>query len=207
MKLVIFGSSGGTGQELVKQALAQGHGVTAFVRDSTKLDVPRHEHLQIAVGDVRDRNAVQNAVAGQDAVLVALGAHTRRSTVRYEGTRNILDAMQDTGVRRLICVSSMGVGDSWPQLPFGMRVLVKIFLKHAFLDHDKQEQAIRASDLEWLIVRPGGLTNGAHTGQYHAGDPRGKKRRLQISRADVADFMLHQLTANTYLHKMPSLTY
>ena len=112
MKLIVFGATGGTGQHLVKQALAQGHMVTAFVRNPAKFGVS-HPGLRIVQGDVLDAASVEQAVSGHDAVLAALGAPARDTNkVRSEGTRNIISAMEKTGVRRLVCQTSLGYGDS-----------------------------------------------------------------------------------------------
>jgi putative NADH-flavin reductase len=209
MKLVIFGSTGGTGRALVQQALQESHRVTAFARNPAKLEGLEHTNLQVLSGDVLDRAAVENAVAGQDAVLSTIGAGAERTTVREEGTRNIVEAMQTAGVRRLVCQSSLGVGDSRANLSFFTNyVIVSFFLRHAFADHERQEAVVRRSSLDWTIVRPPHLTNGPRTGVYRHGfgvTERGIEGR--ISRADVADFMLRQLADDQYLHQAPGLSY
>ena len=209
MKLLIFGSTGGTGRELVKQALDQGHSVTAFARQPAKIEDLQHPSLQVVSGDVLDPAAVESAVTGQEAICSALGAGAGRTTLREEGPRNIVESMQGSGVKRLICQSSLGVGDSRANLPFFTRyIVVGIFLRHAFADHERQEAAIKQSSLAWTIVRPPHLTNGPRTGSYRHGFST-TDRRLQgkISRADVADFMLKQLTDDTYLHQAPGISY
>jgi len=209
MKLLVFGSTGGTGRELVKQALAQGHEVTAYARHPAKLGDKKHPSLQVARGDVLDPVAVEQAVAGHDAVLCAIGAGAGRTTLREEGTRNIVRAMEKGGVRRLVCQSSMGVGDSRANLGFLTKyVIVPVFLRHAFADHERQEAVVKASALDWTIVRPPHLKDGPHTGTYRHGFPTTDTGiQGKISRADVADFMLKQLTDNTYLHQTPGVSY
>jgi putative NADH-flavin reductase len=209
MKLIIFGSTGGTGRELVKQALEQNHDVTAFARTPSKLDDLKHERLNIIQGDVLDAGQVEEAVSGHDAVLSAIGGGPKQKTIRQDGTRHIIGAMEKSGVRRLISESSYGVGDSREALPFITRlILVHLFLKNAFADHEKQEEIIRQSDLDWTIVRPVYLTNGPHTGVYQHGFAN-KDRKItgKISRADVADFMLKQVKDDTYLKATPGLSY
>jgi putative NADH-flavin reductase len=209
MKLLLFGSTGGTGRELVKQALAQGHEVTAYARNPARLGDLTHPSLQVLRGDVLDSAAVEQAVPGHDAVLCAIGAGAGRTTLREEGTRNIVRAMEKAGVRRLICQSSMGVGDSTANLGFLTKyVIVPVFLRHAFADHERQEAAVKASALDWTIVRPPHLNDGPHTGTYRHGFP-GTDTGIQgkISRADVADFMLKQLADNTYLRQTPGVSY
>jgi putative NADH-flavin reductase len=116
MRILIFGSTGSVGRQLVEQALAQGHVVTAFARDPAKLDI-KHANLRVVQGDVMDFASVEKAVQGQEAVLCSIGAG-RKGTVRSKGTRHIVRAMESAGVRRFICQTSLGVGDSWGNLNF-----------------------------------------------------------------------------------------
>ncbi len=209
MNVLIVGSTGGTGRQLVEQALAQGHRVTAFARNPAKLDV-QHANLHVVRGDIMDGAAVADAMRDQDVVLCALGVPAlNKNTVRADGTQQIIDAMEKTGVRRLICLTSLGYGDSQEVLPWHMKyIVVPFFLRHAFADHEVQETYIKQSQLDWVIVRPGNLTNGARTGVYrHGFAPTDKAIKLKVSRADVADFMLKQLTDDTYLHQTPGLSY
>ena len=209
MKIAVFGATGGTGQELVKQGLDQGHDVVAYARNPEKLKDLTHEKLKIVQGDILDPVAVESAVEGQDAVLSTIGAGAKRTNLREEGTRVIIEAMQKAGIRRFICQSSFGVGDSRKDLPFFTRyIIVGIFLRHAFADHERQEPLIKKSNLEWTIVRPPYLTHGVLTGNYQHGLTwSGMKNKSKISRADVADFMLKQLTNTTYLHQTPWVSY
>ena len=209
MKLVVFGSTGSTGRKIVDLALARGHEVTAFARKPEALGLP-HPKLRIAQGDVFDVAAVERAVQGQDAVLSALGTPARtKNTVRSEGTRNIVRAMEKVGVRRLISLSSLGIGDSRPMLPFVYKALVvPFFLRQGFAEHELQEENIRHSNVDWTIVRPGAYTNGALTGDYRHGlADKHATTKAKISRADVADFVLKQLGDSLYLHKAPWLSY
>jgi putative NADH-flavin reductase len=209
MKLLIFGSTGGTGRELVKQALEQGHSVTAYARNLTKLDEIQHASLQVVRGDVLDPAGVESAVAGKEAVLSTIGAGAGRTSLREEGTRNIVKAMEKAGVERFICQSSLGVGDSRANLRiFTKYIIVTIFLRHAFADHERQEAVVKQSSLAWTIVRPPHLRNGPRTGAYRHGFPTTDTRiKGNISRADVADFMLKQLADDTYVHRTPGVSY
>ena len=210
MNLLIFGSTGGTGRQLVEQALTQGHTVTAFARTPAKLALA-HPNLSVWQGDVLDFADVEQALQGQDAVLSALGAPaTQHDTLRSEGTRNITRAMAQRGVRRFICLTSLGLGDSRAALPFSYKYLiVPLFLRQAFADSELQEACIRQSPLDWTIARPGTLTNGPRTGVYRHGFQANETRglKIKISRADVADFMLKQLQDATYLRQAASLSY
>ena len=209
MRLLIFGATGGTGRELVKQALDQGHHVVAFARNPAKIDDIQNANLQVVRGDVLDETVVERAVAGKEVVLSTIGTGAGRSTLREDGTRNIVKAMAKTGVRRLLSLSSLGVGDSGGNLRFFTKhIVVGVFLRHAFADHERQEAVVRQSSLDWIIVRPPRLRDGPRTGVYRHGFPTTDKTISgEISRADVADFMLGQLTNDTYLHETPGVSY
>ncbi len=208
MKIVVFGATGGTGRLIVEQALALGHAVTAFVRDPARMNVA-HPNLRLVQGDILDPAAVIQALQGQDAVLCALGMPLmNKDGLRAAGTRNIIDAMQTCDVRRLICLSSFGVGDSYALLPISYRFLVApLVLRHVLADHARQETYIRDSDLDWTIVRPVNLTDGPAAGVYLQGTQRPNRRlKMKVSRADVAAYMLEQLDGG-YLHQTPYLSY
>ncbi len=210
MKLIIFGSTGGTGRQIVTQALEQGHDVTAFARSPEKFD-QKHEKLQVIKGNVLDFAAVENAIQGQDVVLCTLGlpAVMDKSNLRANGTKNIIRAMEKTGVKRFICQSTAGVGDSSDTLPFLMKYLIVPFmLRRVWADHEIQENHIKESQLDWIIARPAALTDGEHTGSYQHGFTADNKTvTSKVSRADTADFMLKQLADNDYLHKASCLSY
>jgi putative NADH-flavin reductase len=209
MKLVIFGATGTVGRQVVEQALEQGHTVTAFARNLAKLDI-QHPQLGFAQGDVMDASAVEQVIRGQDAVVCVLGAGKQlKSTIRSEGTRQIIQAMEKVGMRRLICLSTLGTGDSWGNLDFYWKyVMFGFILRQVFADHERQEALVRNSNLDWTIVRPGALTDGPLTGQYRHSFPSSDRNiALQVSRADVADFILKQLSDQSSLHQTPSLSY
>jgi putative NADH-flavin reductase len=209
MKLLVFGATGGTGRAIVDQGLDQGHVVTAFVRNPAALTT-QHERLKLAQGDVLDYPSVEAAVQGQEAVLSALGVRVlKKNTVLSDGTKNIIRAMEQHGVRRFVCESSLGVGDSKGQLGWLFNsVIIPLFLRNVFRDKEVQEQSITQSGLDWIIVRPAALTNGPRTGVYRSGfGPTDRTIKARIARADVADFMVKQLTDNTYLRQTPGLSY
>ena len=210
MNLLIVGATGGTGRALVEQALAQGHSVTAFARKPRKVRTT-HERLTIMEGNVLDYASLDRAVKGKDAVVSALG-HKRwliKTTILSEGTRNIMAAMEKQGVKLFICESSLGVGDSWGRLGlFYTLFIIPFIIFFYFRDKARQEQFIKESSLDWVIVRPGQLTNGRKRGVYRHGQDVGSYIfGARISRADVADFMLEQLTDNSYIQKSVSVAY
>lgn len=210
MKLLIIGGTGGTGRELIKQALEQGHDVTALVRNPESVTIinPR---LTIIKGNVLDYAGVEKAVTGQEAVLSALG-HKRffiYSTILSEGTRNIIRAMEAHDVKRFICITSLGINDSRFKLGLYYTLFViPVITFFYFLDKSKQEKLITSSKLDWTIVRPAQLFNGKRKGDYKHGQEVGSYILTKfISRADVADFMLNELKEMRYLRRAPGVGY
>jgi putative NADH-flavin reductase len=210
MKVIVFGSTGTIGKHLIEQSLNEGHHVTAFLRDSGKLENIKRKNLSLFEGDVLNKINVESAIENHDAVIIALGAgKDRKSTIRSQGTKVIIEAMKTKGVKRLICNSTLGVGESNNNLNFFWKhIMFGWFLKKAFLDHVLQEKYVKESGLEWTIVRPAAFTDGQKTSTYkHGFDSNDKSTQLKISRADVADFIINQLNNKNYLHKTPGLSY
>jgi putative NADH-flavin reductase len=250
MKILVFGATGGTGRQIVQQALEQGHVVTAFARDPRKIAL-KNDNLRVVQGDILKPDTVDAAVAGQDAVLSALGIRipvrivllivvacqiivrmvalsrpaalfvelgvpilailllSRRKTTLSDGTRNIVRAMERAGIKRFVCETSLGVGDSkWKLGVFHNLVAMPLFLRNVFADKEEQERIIASSSLDWVIVRPAALTNGPQRHAFRAGSDVGHRFvPSRISRSDVAAFMLKQLTGGEYLRKTPGLAY
>jgi putative NADH-flavin reductase len=207
-RILIVGATGGTGRELVSQALERGHLVTAFVRTPKRVGA-RHQRLAVAQGDVLDYGSLDAAVVGQGAALSALG-HKRwfyPNRILSTGTRNLVRAMETKGVRRLVCETALGIGDSRGRAGLYYTLFVAPFvLPFYFRDKERQEEIIRASPLDWVIVRPGRLTNGRRRRRYRHGSDVGHWLwTCRISRADVAEFMLRQLGDDTYLRRSPGV--
>jgi uncharacterized protein YbjT (DUF2867 family) len=209
MRVLVIGATGGTGRELVQEALAQGHQVTAFVRDPAKLRA-EHANLRVAKGDVLDYATVEAAMRGQEAVLSALGHRLffYPNRIQSEGMRNILRAMKAGDVPRLICETALGMGSSVGRLGLPHTFfIVPLILPFYFWDKIRQEELIMASDRDWVIVRPGLLKNGPARGTYRYGPEAGNYFwPIPISRADVAGFMLKQLSDDAYLGLAPGIS-
>lgn len=205
MKIALFGATGGAGQQIIAQALESGHVIQALVRDPARLS-HQNPNLSLITGDVLDPAAVAQTLAGADAAIVSLGNTANNPDwIVSNGTHVIIEAMKPRGPRRLVVITSLGVGDSKDQVPFAFKMLMKTVIKKPMEDKERQEQIVRASGLDWTIIRPGGLTNGPRTGQYRFGlDP--KITAGQVSRADVAAFTLRQLDDMTFLHQAPAIT-
>src|SRR5918997_3037500 len=219
MRLVIFGPTGGTGRRLMERAIAEGHEVTALVRNPSRMRA-RHRRLKIIVGDVFDAAKVREAVAGNEAVISVLGSrqpsnplHPRRPGDPHgpvsAGSANIIAAMKEHGLRRFVCQTAWGVGESKqdPDLAgaFFMKVLVPPLLRDEYADKEAQEKLVFESDLDWTIVRPMILTNGPWTNDYRASVDLKPGRRPYISRADAADFLMSQLADDAFLRKTPAI--
>lgn len=211
MKIVIFGAAGATGRIVVERALEQGHEVTAFDRHTAPLTI-QHPKLKLVQGDIFNLSQVEAAIAGQDAVISVLGVRPGVTIpVCSEGTKNIIAAMEKSGVKRFISQSAFAVAaldGEWREvlyLPFILPFFPKV--KAMFADKVVQEQEILHSDLDWIIVRPAKLTDGPGRGEYKVHDPLLIGPGAKISRADVADFLLKQVNDDTYLHKIPRLKY
>jgi putative NADH-flavin reductase len=209
MNIIVFGATGPSGRLIVEQALEQGHDVTAVARNPDAVKI-QNEKLTVVKGDILDPSAVENAISGKDAVLSALGVRKLgKNTILSDGTKNIITAMEKHGVKRLVCMTSLGVGDSKDQPAWVFRAIIRpLLLRNVFIDKEEQERLVKASHLDWIIVRPAGLTNGPRTGVYRdwIGEPS-SPITSRISRADVADFMLKQLTDDTYLRRTPGQSY
>ena len=208
MRVTIFGANGRTGQQLVEGALAAGHSVTAFVRDPAKLATGA-ERLRIVQGDALDAAAVEEAVRGQDAVLVALGhAANSPKDVLTRGTALILAAMQRHDVRRLVGLTGAGVADPNDQPKLLNRLIAGLLRRlqpELLADSERQVALIRASELDWVIVRVPRLTDRPATGRWRVGYV-GRDIGPLISRADAAAFMLQHLEDDTWLLKAPAIS-
>jgi putative NADH-flavin reductase len=207
-RVLIVGATGGTGRQLVTQALERGYVVTALVRDPSRLQVD-HRHLTVIQGDVLDARSVEAVMRGQEAVLSALG-HKRYfypTRILSDGTRNILRAMDVHSVHRLVCETSLGIGDSAGRLGlYYTLIVIPLILPFYFWDKTRQERLIAGSNVEWVITRPGVLTDGNKRGSLRRGGGVGSfLLTRRISRADVAEFMLDQLESDTYLRTAPGV--
>lgn len=207
MKIVVFGASGGTGQELVRRGLRQGHEVTAFVRNpASMIGVPG---LRVAAGDARDGAAVAAAVHGQEAVLSALGSRSLRdSTLLPDAMAGILAGMRQHGVKRLIVLGAAG---AWPGASSKVSGVGKVIvgllrltlLRNAFAAQRAMQTLIHASDTEWTVVQPPFLTNAPGREKYRVDGEGLPPRGMRIARADVAAFMLAQLGSAEWVRKSP----
>jgi putative NADH-flavin reductase len=189
MKLVVFGSTGGLGKQIVNQALAEGHEVTAFARNPLAIDV-NHALLKVFQGDVSDPKSVEDVIEGKDAVISALGVGSswRSHGLMEQSMPIIARAMERQLVDRLIFTS--GIVRKLDQVSFLPRTIMRIMLSDQIRDKRAGEVLLRKSKVEWTLIYPTILTNGPLTGQYRSGTRLELRGFPKISRADVANFIL-----------------
>jgi putative NADH-flavin reductase len=193
MRLTIFGATRNTGKHVMEQALAAGHEVIAVARNPAAITL-EHDCLHLVKGDVVEFPTIQSAVRGSDAVISTIGVTGNAPTTLYsEGTANIIRAMEMASVRRLICLSASGLDPGpWWQQHLAKPLLWAMF-KHGYSDMLVMESIVKQSDLDWTIIRPPRLTDGARTDHVHEAINQQLKRGWKISRADLAAYILAQL--------------
>ena len=205
MKILVLGATGGTGRLIVRDALVKGHSVVALVRSKASADLPGVDMIE---GDARDEGTLTRALGGCNAVISALGTGMgfRKVDLLAVATRALVTAMTRNGVRRLVCISALGVGDSHGHggVVFD-RLFQPLLLRHAYEDKARQESAICASSLDWVVVRPARLTDDPARGSVRAVTDLAAVKGGKIARADVARFVVEQLTTDTWLRRTPVL--
>lgn len=207
MRLAIFGATGGTGLEVTRQALEHGHSVRVLVRNPNRMPLT-NANMRIVLGSVLDHESVTKTVLGSDAVLSCLGQgknllrNTRTVSV---GTHLIVEVMKEQGVRRLVVESAFGAGESLAQASMAQRFLFATLLWAPYEDKNLMEPEVKASGLEWTIVRPTMLSNGERTGRYVA-EAGMRPRVAVVTRADVATAMLLAVEDRLWVGEAPTVT-
>ena len=208
--LLIIGASGGIGRHAVRIALQEGHRVRGLSRSAGPIDGAGPEFEPVA-GDATDADTVARALDGIDGVILTVGLKPslRRTLLPVslfsDSTRAVIAAMEATGVRRLVAVTGFGAGDSQAALSLPERLAHRLALGRAYDDKTRQEELIRASTLDWLIVRPTILTHGRGGGRYRVLRTQAEWRNGLIPRADVASFVVREAAAPTLVQETPVL--
>jgi uncharacterized protein YbjT (DUF2867 family) len=203
MKVLVLGATGGTGRLIVRDAMARGHSVVALVRSAASADLAG---VAVIGGDARDEATLMRALDGCNAVISALGTGMgfRKVDLLAVATRALVLAMTRKGVRRLVCISALGVGDSRGHGGFVFdRLFQPLLLNQAYQDKERQETEIRASSIDWVIVRPAMLTDDPARGRVRSCTDLAGIKGGKVARADVAAFAVEQLTTNTFLGQTP----
>jgi uncharacterized protein YbjT (DUF2867 family) len=201
MKVLIVGANGKTGRALAQLACELGHDVTAFVHHEPAQPLACARILQ---GDARDPQLLEAATTGQQAIIDTIGTRKPflKTTLETDAARLLIDAMRRHSIRRIVAISSLGVGDSIVNVPFLYRALMPVFFRGAIPDKEGMEAQLRQSGLDWTIVRPAGLTDGPQTGSVQVIPPSSRRHVRRIARADVAAFILHHLTDEASYQKV-----
>ena len=207
-RVLIVGASKGIGLEATKQALATGHAVRALSRSASSIHLS-NDRLQKIPGDALNAADVGTALQGVDVVIqtlgVGLGDLFQPVSLFSTATRVLIEAMTSHGIKRLICVTGFGAGDSRASISCLQRIPFQVVFGHAYADKSEQERLIKESSLDWTIVRPGVLTNAAPSGRYKILETAAEWRNGIISRADVADFLVRLIDDPSYVRKAPVL--
>ncbi|MFE5910277.1 NAD(P)-dependent oxidoreductase [Streptomyces wedmorensis] len=216
MKLLLFGVTGGTGAQLLTQALGAGHQVTAVARRPARVPVTdAGARLTVVAGDVLAPEGWRRAVPGHDAVLSCLGSTDRKhpTTVYSEGTRNIVEAMREAGVGRLVCLSSAGL-EITPDVPLPQRLVTRYVIqrlyRHGYADMARMEGFLAsapAGGTDWTVVRPPMLTDGPLTGRYRTAENGHLDRPKSLSRADLAHCLLTRVDDDRAHHAVVEVAY
>ena len=203
MRVTVFGATGGIGQRIVEQAMAEGHDVRALVRDPSKAIEPG---VTITVGDLTNAEAMARAVEGSGAVIWAVGASRNRVdqvSLFETGARNLVAAMDRHGVRRLVALSGAGITVDGERKPLRGRVMsafVGLIVRHVVESKRREYLVFRDSGLEWTLVRPPRVVEGGPTGRCVSGPTLGGAK---VTQGDLAEFMVGQLADRSYIRAAP----
>jgi uncharacterized protein YbjT (DUF2867 family) len=208
-KILVLGATGGTGRLIVAQSLARGYDVTALVRSPGKAkSLPG---AKLVVGDAREPKVLREALRGRDAVVSALGTPAspfREVTLLSEVTRTLVGAMRDEGVARLVAVTGIGAGDSRGHGGFAFdRLILPLLLRHVYADKDRQEDIVRQSGLDWVLVRPTVLSNKPGRGAVRALVDLAGFHGGSVAREDVSRFVLDQVETDAWIGRTPLITW
>ncbi len=209
MKILVLGATGATGRLIVANAVAKGYEVVALVRSKAKaMDLMGSELIE---GDACDPAVLTRAIIGCDAVISSLGTAMspfREVTLLSTATRALVGVMVEQNIRRLVCITGLGAGDSRGHGGFFFdRLFLPLMLRKVYEDKNRQEDAIRASTLDWTIVRPTVLNDKPARGGVRALTDLSGVHGGTIARSDVAEFVLQQLTTAKWLREAPLITW
>jgi putative NADH-flavin reductase len=202
-KIIVFGGTGDVGQIVVQKLLENGQSVCVLTRQEKETQT----NLTFQVGNVLDLKTVEKIINQDDKIIVALGFNNSSLDTMSKGTANIISAMKKNGAKRLVCLSAQGAGDSWDYMPdeFKKMVLGNEILKASFKDHGIQEEIVKKSQLTWTIIRPTEITGSEETSTFTINNPS-ETSTYQISKFDVAHFIVAEISEDNYLNQIAMIT-
>jgi uncharacterized protein YbjT (DUF2867 family) len=216
MKVLLLGATGRTGRLVLEELLHQKHQVHALVRDRSRVHVAA-ENLQIFEGDTRSAQSVYEAMRGCDVLINVLNV-SRKSDFPWarlrtpecflsETMQNVINIAGTIGLKKLILCSAWGVHETKYHVPLWFRWFINNSnIGKAYRDHERQEERLRASDINYVIVRPVGLTNLKTPGKVRVTTNNNPRPRLLISRSDVAKFLVNQIYDQTFLQQTVTIS-
>ncbi|MBB5620365.1 putative NADH-flavin reductase [Pedobacter cryoconitis] len=207
MNITIIGASAGIGLATVEQALAKGHKVTALSTNTT--NIPPHAHLTKVNGSATSVSDLKKVMVGADAVIITIGTKNKKPNTLFSDTAlALVKAGAALNFKApVLVITGFGAGDSSRFLGFFMKTVIRLFLKHQYINKTLMEEIIANSELNWEIVRPGMLSNGPLSKKYKVLPGLYKGIKIgKISRADVAAFLLEEAKNPTMLKQYPALT-
>ncbi len=216
MKVLVIGSTGGSGRAAVAQLLARGHEVTAFARGAAT-DLPASERLRVVRGDAMSERDVDRAVEGQDAVVVTLGIRENPLRVRLfgskgtpidvrsKGTRHVIAAMRRRGVGKLVVQTTYGVGATRDRLRFVDRLFFSLLLEPQIADSERQNEEVTESGLDWVLVQPVHLTDEPRTDEPFL-STSGETGRMKVSRGSVGRFLAEAVESPRFVHRQVAVS-
>lgn len=204
MKILVLGANGSVGRRLVAEGLVRGHRITAFVRNPSTIR-QQSPNLSVAVGNVLDDASLARALEGQDAVAYTVGVRKPGTTTLFsDSTRKLLPLMESKQVKRLVCITGVGAGETKGHGGFFYdRFFYPLFTKNIYKDKERQEDIIRNSPLQWTIVRPAIFRESPAKSAFLAVTDVDKIVLRRISRQEVANFVLDELETGRFIHQSP----
>jgi uncharacterized protein YbjT (DUF2867 family) len=198
VKILVVGATGGLGRAVVMDALVRGHAIAALARDPWRAVLP--PEVEVVRGDVLEPGSLRPALIEREAVICALGTPSprRSSTLLRDGTDKLIGAMSEQGVRRLVCVTLLGVGESRSNCSLLYREVILRGLAPMLADKEAQEHVVKASDRDWVLVRPPRFTGGNARGNLRVLREGQPGRVSHVVRADLAQFLVGCATSTEY---------
>ncbi|WP_318765633.1 NAD(P)-dependent oxidoreductase [Agrobacterium fabrum] len=210
MKIALFGGTGPTGRYIIEEALRQGYELSVYTRAAGKLSA-FDGRIEVIVGDLNNREAIEACIAGADAVISALGPNGQKTQEKrpvMRGVGTIISVMEELNVRRLIQISTASYRDPKDGFDFKWRALVtmfKLMANAAYGDIKATAELVSSSRLDWTMVRIPFLKDGPATGKVDIGWFGKTKLGMKLSRGNLAKFLVDQIMAKEFVRAAPGI--